>query len=427
MLDIEKLKKKYNENETNKIKKRLLNKVPLIDLVTDTDTQIESEFNIEIKTHKVTDQKASGRCWAFAGLNILREKVIEKLNLDSFELSGSYIAFYDKLERFNQLLERLISYKKEKKNVYDRYVSELLENGMADGGNFTHFSNIINKYGIVPISIFPETFTSSNTYEINQILSRLLRKFYLDLEECSGKGDNIKNKYLEYAFTVIGNTYGIPLERFNFEYTDKKGKYHIDKNITPKEFYDKYIGIDLINDYIEVTTYRDEKYKYNSLYEVAESSKINGLNDLKYLNVSNNDFQKLIIKQLKSKEPVCFSCSTTSKRVDGIWIDLIERYGDIFDIDLTMDRNEILRTNGITNAHSMLITGVNIVDNKTTKWKIENSWGSKYGNQGYYIATDDWVNKYIFRVVINKKYLNKKQHSILEQKPIIINKWDEKF
>lgn len=417
----------YEKNKNNKIRQRMLNKVQLIDLIQDTDTQLSQEFNINIKTHNITDQKPSGRCWSFAGLNLLREKVIKKCELDNFELSGSYVAYYDKLERFNILLERLIKYKHDNKGLYDRYVSSLLEKGITDGGYFNQFANLIQKYGIVPKSIFPETFTSSNTYEINNILSRLLRKFYLDLESDINDVKNLKNEYMEKAYTIISNVYGIPPEKFNFEYTDKNGKYHIDKNITAKQFYNKYIDIDLRNDYVEVTSYTDGKIKFNNIYEEDESSRISGENNNIILNLPSKDFNNLIIKQLKSNEPVYFYCSTTTKRIDGIWIDIMERYGEIFDIDLKLDNNSILKTNGITECHCMLITGANIVDNKITKYKIENSWGDKYGNQGYYIATKDWVDNYAHRIVVNKKMLTSKQAEILKLEKIKIDKWDTKF
>jgi len=423
---LDKFRKEYEKDPANKIRQRMLNKVQLIDLIQDSDTKLNQEFSINIKTHSITDQKASGRCWAFAGLNILREKVIDKCELSDFELSGNYIAFYDKLERFNILLERLIAYKKDNKDLYDRYVSSLLENGMTDGGYFTQFINLINKYGIVPNSVFPETYSSSNTYEINQILSRLLRKYYLELESSSDE-ELLKEEYMEKAYNIIASVYGIPPENFNFEYTDKNGKYHIDKNITPKEFYNKYIDIKLLDDYIEISSYQDERIKYNNVYMEEESSKISGQKDNIMLNLPEKEFKNLIVKQLKSNEPVYFYCSTNPKRIDGIWIDIMERYGDIFGIDLKLEKNSILKTNGITGCHSMLITGVDIIDKNIAKWKIENSWGKKYGNQGYYIATDDWVNNYIHRIVINKKYLTSKQLEILTKDIIKIEKWDAKF
>lgn len=424
--DINNFKTKYENDKTNKIRHRMLNKVKLVDLIQDNDTNLKQSFSINIKTHNVTDQEHSGRCWSFAGLNILREKVIEKCDLENFELSGSYIAFYDKLERFNTLMERLISYKKEGKNLYDRYVSSLLKDGMFDGGFFTSLSNLISKYGVVPKDNFPESFSSSNTYEINQILSRLLRKFYLELENCECDEDQLKNKYLENTYFVIADFYGIPPEKFNFEYTDKNGDYHIDKELTPKEFYNKYIGIDLKSDYVEIVSYQDEEFKYNNIYEIEETSKISGKDDNLFLDIPPEEFRGLIIKQLENKEPVYFYCSTSAKRIEGVWTDLLKRYGDVFDIDLYLDRNSILKTNGLTDCHCMLITGVNIIDDKIDRWKIENSWGSKYGNQGYYVATDDWVDTYVHRIVINKRFLEKKHLDILKQEKIKMEKWKAK-
>lgn len=423
---LNKFKEEYYSDEVNRLRRRMLNKVPLIDLVQDNDTEISSDFNINIKTHQVTDQKNSARCWSFAAMNILREKVIENCELDNFELSGSYVAFYDKLENFNILLERLIIYKKSKKDLYDRYLSQLLEWGIGDEGYFTQFANLVCKYGIVPKSVFPETFSSSNTYEINAILSRLLRMFYLELDK-TVEVENLKNKYLETAFCIIANVYGVPPEKFDFEYIDKNGKYHIIKDVTPKEFYDKYIGIDLINDYIEVTSYEDEKIKYNNVYESEETSGISGKSDIVTLNLPQEDFEELLIKQIKNQELVYFYCSTTSKKIDGLWIDTMEKYGEIFGIDLTLDKNDILKTNGITGCHCMLITGVHIVDGEIKKWKIENSWGSKVGNQGYYVATNDWVKKYVHRIVINKKLLEKEHQDVLKQKVIKLDRWSDKI
>lgn len=420
-------RKKYINNKHNKIMQRILNKVSIVDLIQDSKDQASYEFNIDIKTHKITDQKESGRCWSFAGLNILREIIIEKCNLDNFELSGSYIAFYDKLERFNILLERLIAYKENNKDLYDRDVASILERGITDGGFFSQFASLIKKYGIVPKNVFPESFSSSSTYEINQILSRLLRKFYLDLQVMDNAENNLKNKYMEEVYTVIANAYGVPPEIFDFEYVDKEGTYHREKKITPKQFYDKYVNIDLQKEYIEIISYNDEKIKWNKLYQEEESSRISGEKDNVVLNLPSKEFHALIIKQLKSNEPVYFYCSTTAKRIDGVWIDLMERYGEIFDIDLKLDKNSILKTNGITNCHCMLITGVNIINNKAEKYKIENSWGNKYGRDGYYIATEDWIQKYVHRIVINKKNLTRNQLELLKQNSIKISKYDVKF
>lgn len=421
-----KLNEKYKSDKANKVRHRLLNKVPLIDLITDNDTKLDVEFNIDIKTHSITDQKATGRCWAFAGLNILRKKVISECNLVNFELSASYVAFYDKLEKFNITLERLITYKDNNKDLYERDIDDLLSCPIGDGGYFFRLANLIKKYGIVPKNSYPETFASSNTSELNEILARLIRKFYLELEN-SKSVNKLKEKYLEEAYGIMANLYDLPPKKFDFEYTNKMGEYHLDKDLTPLQFYEKYINIDLVNDYVEVSCYHDNRITYNNLYEIENSNMISGNKDNFILNVSPKELKKLMIKQIKDKEPVYFYCSTSSKLIDGIWIDILDRYGEIFDTDLSLDNTSILKTNGITNAHCMLMTGVNIVDDTPTKWKVQNSWGGKRGNKGYYIACDDWVNKYVFRIVINKKYLSKKYLEILESKPVKIDKYSIKF
>lgn len=424
--DINILRTKCENNLANKIWQRVLYKVPMIDLIQDKTTTLNQEFNINIKTHHVTDQKSSNRCWIFAGLNILREKVIETCNLNRFELSSSYITFYDKLERFHVSLERLMKYKKAGKDIYDRSVSNLLQTGIVDGGYFSQFANLIHKYGLVPEHNYHETYASSNTYEINQILSRLLRKYYLELEQVTKEEESLKEKYMEKAYQVITAAYGFPPETFDFEYTDTNGDYHIDKDLSPKKFYEKYIGIDLLTEYIEISSYQDERIKYHDIYEELESTRMSGGKNRITLNLSQKEVSELMLKQIKAKEPIYFYCSTTTESVDGVWLDIMERYGEMFGIDLKLDHNSILRTNGITNYHVMIITGAHVINNEVTKWKIENSWGEGCGNQGYYIAYNDWINNYVHRVVINKKYFLPYQLDLLNNETLKIEEWDAK-
>ena len=421
--ELESLKKEFLKDKNNIIKRRMLSKVALVDLITDETTELTNDFNILVKTHGVIDQMASGRCWAYSGLNILREKVIEKCNLDSFELSGNYITFYEKIEKFNVILEKLIKLKDS--DLYDRDLFNCLEQGFGDGGMFTQFKALVKKYGVVPKNILPDSFSANNSYELNQILSRLIRKFYLDLQTTENIKE-LKEQYMKDAYLVIASVLGIPPETFDFEYTDKKGKYHIERNLTPKEFYDKFIGIDL-DEYIEISSYEDTRYKFNNLIENEDSSRVSGTPNIISLNLPFKDFKRLIIKQLKNKELVNFDCSTTAKRIDGIWIDTLERYGEIFDLDLNMNSNEILKTNAVTGYHAMVLVGAKEIDKKIKMWKIENSWGSKVGSNGYYIATDDWFDKYVTRAIINKKYLTEKQKQILSKKPIVIEKWYMRF
>jgi len=419
---LKRLRDNYLSDENNIIRNRILNKTALVDLVTNYEDNLDVSFNIEIKTHNVVDQKLTGRCWSFAGLNILREEVIKKCNLNDFELSGSYIAFYDKLERFNLLMDRLSNYEK---NVYNKYVQDILKTGFDDGSTFSEFKELIKKYGVVPKNIFSNSFSSNDTGELNDILSRLLRKYYLELENTNNIA-KLKDKYINYAYKILGSVYGLPKDKFDFEYVDDNNEYHIDKNITPKEFYDKYIGIDLDNDYMEIYSYKDEKYKLNKLYKLEEGSLISGSKVTPVLNLDYKRLEELIINQLSNNELVYFSTSTTTKYENGMWIDLMSRYTNLFDIDLNMNNNEIFRTYGSMGEHSMVITGVN-TNLKFKKWKVENSWGDKEGNNGYFVMEDKFLKNYIISAVINKKYLNKKELDVVDSNPIEVPKWDYKF
>lgn len=418
---LKKLKRNFMSNEQNIIRNRILNKTAFVDLVLDYEDTMDIPFNIEVITHRVVDQKATGRCWSFAGLNILREEVIKKCNLNEFELSGSYIAFYDKLERFNTLMERL---ENDNKDVYDRNTQNILMIGIDDGSSFSFFKDLVKKYGVVPKSVFTNSFSSNDTSELNDILSRLLRKYYLELEKTSD-ASKLKEKYLNYCFKVLGSVYGIPKDKFDFECIDKDNKYHMDKDLSPKEFYDKYIGVDL-DDYIEIYSYKDNKYSFNHLYSKEGGSLISGKKSTPVLNIDYKRIEELIIKSLKNNEPVYFSSSTTTKYENGLWIDLISRYSNLFDIDLYMNGVDIFKTYGTKNEHSMVITGVN-TNLKFKKWKIENSWGDKEGKNGYFIMEDKFLKNYMLSVVINKKYLNNKELEVLKSKPVIVNKWDYRF
>ena len=428
MLDIKKIdsfQKEYIKN--NNIKRRVYNTVKLVDLIQDIDTTDNNIFSNEIKTHGITDQQFTGYCWMYAGFNILREEVIKNLNLSNFELSVNYLAYYDKLERFNSLLDRLIDLNQEGKDVYDRNLSLLLEIGVGDGSFCENFAQLVKKYGVVPKTVFPETFASTNSSELRIILSRLARKFYLELEKNPKDASNIKDKYLDYALKAVTDLCGIPPKKFNFEYVDKNNNYHIIKDLTPQSFYKEYVKIDLANDYFEIASYQDERFKYNNVYEGIRSSRIIGTPDIKIMNLSPEDFKGVIDRQLKGGDFVFTSSITTPTMYANKYVDIVKKYGELLDLDLTFGRNEILKTNEIANCHAMIITGYNMVDDVITKYKLENSYGGKKGNNGYFTAAPEWLNTYVFKAYINKKYLTKEQKEILKKPVIKYNDLDFKF
>ncbi len=429
MLDvkkIEKFQKEYIANN-NEVKRRIFHTVKLVDLVQDASTGDNNVFSNEFKTHGITDQQITGYCWMFAGFNILREEVIKNLELSNFEFSISYLAYYDKLERFNTLLDRLIELHNEGKDAYDRNMVYYLDIAVGDGSFAFNFAELIKKYGVVPKTVFPDSFATTNTNEARAILSRLARKFYLELEKNPKDVDKLKDKYIDYALKIVTDLFGIPPKQFNYEYVDKNNKYHIIKDLTPVSFYKDYVKVDLVKDYVEIASYQDERFEYNNVYEGIRSARVIGTPDIRMLNLSPEDFKAAIDRQLIGGELVYNSSIVTPTVYTGKFVDIFKKYGELLDIDLTLSRNEILKTVEIPSCHAMVITGYNMVDDEITKYKIENSYGSKKGNNGYYTASPEWVNTYLFKAFINKKYLTKEQKEMLKKPVIRYNDLDFKF
>ena len=383
-------------------------------------------FSIDIETLPVTNQMSSGRCWLFSSMTILREILAKKYQIkDQFELSQNYIAFYDKLEKINYFLECMI--KEADTPLSDETVRYLLQTAIGDGGQWDMMVALVKKYGICPKTAMPETYQSSHTRAMNVLINRRLRKFTAELKRSEkDKIKDLKDQCLKECYGLLCDCFGIPPVSFTFEYYDKKNKYHAYYDVTPQEMYEKYLGIDL-DDYVGIINGPTQDKAYYQTYTVKYLGNVAGTeNEVFYLNLPLNDFKNLILKQLKDKEIVWFGCdcSKDSDRQAGLWDDQALAYGDTFDMDLEMSKADMLDARESAMNHAMVFTGVNLVNNKPTRWKIENSWGDKVANKGYYICSDSWFDKYVFEAVIHKKYLNQKQSKALNKKPIVLDPWD---
>ena len=387
-----------------------------------------NRFSIDLKTLKVTNQKASGRCWIFAGCNVLREIVAKKYHMKEFELSQNYVAFYDKLEKCNYLLESVIELKNKPEEV--RTLDTILQRGIEDGGQWDLFVNVVKKYGVVPKDVFPETFQSSNTREIDGLLNKYVRKFAYEIrfneniEDMNYK----KSEAMKDIYKILCSCFGVPPKIFSFEYVaeEKDSKeYQLIKDITPHEFLEKYVGMDLDN-YISIIHSPTMDKPFNETYTVKYLGNVIEGNNVKYLNLEMNRLKELVIAQLKDGEPVWFGsdCSKAADRKEGIWDDLSFDIDRLFQINTFMPKEAMLDTWESAMNHAMVITGVNIEDGKSTKWKIENSWGDDVANKGYYVATDSWFDKFVYQAVINKKYLSEQEKFDLEKEPKKLELWD---
>ena len=402
------------------------NKISSLIRVNEQTEYTRNRFSIDIKTLPVTNQKSSGRCWIFAGLNVLREKIAKKYNLENFELSQNYVAFFDKLEKCNFLMESVISLIDRDKD--DRTLNFILTNGIEDGGQWDLFVNIVNKYGVVPKDSFPETFQSSNTREIDSLLNKIMRKFAFEIRSIKGNFEEIENKktkIMEDVYKILCSSFGVPPKTFNFEYVDKDKNYNIIKGLTPQEFMKDYVEVNL-DEYVSIiNSPTDDKPFYNTYTVNYLGNVIEGKRVL-YLNEEMERFKALVISQLKDGEPVWFGsdCSKSGDRDEGVWDDLSFDIDTLFQINTQMSKEAMLDTRHSAMNHAMVITGVNLDGNKPTKWKIENSWGDEHANKGYYVATDSWFDKFVYQAVINKKYMSDMERSDLNKNPIELNPWD---
>ena len=423
--DLNKIEKEYSKNIGYTIARRALNKTKISDLsIKSEQTEYtRNAFSIDLKTLPVTNQKRSGRCWIFAGCNVIREKIAQKYNLKDFELSQNYIAFYDKLEKCNYLLEKIISLKDREKD--DRTLDYLLSTGIQDGGQWDLFVNVVNKYGLVPKSAFPETFQSSNTAEIDKLLNKYIRKFAYDIRNTKVDIQAEKDEYIKNIYKILCSSFGVPPKEFSFEYVDKDKNYHIIKDLTPLKFYKEIVPINL-NDYVSIINSPTEDKPFNKVYTVDFLGNVLEGNEIIYLNLEIERLKELAISQLKEGETVWFGsdCGKEADRENGIWDDKTFDIDTLFQINSEMSKGAMLDTRESAMNHAMVITGVNLDENKPTKWKIENSWGDDVANKGYYTATDTWFSKFVYQIVVNKKYLTEKEQEILKEEKIRLKPWD---
>ena len=381
----------------------------------------------EIK--KVTNQKASGRCWGFAALNLMRIDLAKKYNLENFEFSQSYFMFYDKLEKSNYFLENIIKTLDLEYN--SRLVMWLLESPIQDGGQWDMFVNLIEKYGIVPQSVMPESLHSSSSRSMNQLITRTLRKFasILRYEHQNGVSlselKKIKIDMMSSIFNMLCSFIGKPPESFDWQIRDKKNKFLRYENIKPIDFYSKFLSVKLKDKVCLIHCPMSNK-KINTLYTVSYLGNVIEGQPIKYLNVSTDEMKKFSIKSIKSDEAVWFGCDVGKKfhRDLGVMDNDLYDYESLLGVDTDMDKRTRLEYGDSQMTHAMLFTGVDIKNGKPTKWRVENSWGNKSGDKGYFLMTDDWFNEYNYEVVIDKKYLSKKILDLFDKKVVELDPWD---
>lgn len=431
--EIQEVSRKYHENPLAKAMTNALSKHNVKDIAFSNKglSGAKFDFSVNIKTMPATNQKKSGRCWIFSALNILREEVAKRCNLEKFELSQNYLAFWDKYEKSNYFLESMIALAD--RPVTDRLVTFLLDMGIQDGGQWDMLVNLVEKYGVVPKNEMEESYQSGDTMEMNRLINTKLRKGAVSLRKAVNEGKTeeevqaIKKEILSDLYNLLCMCFGEPAHDFDFEYTDKDGVYHVDRDLCPIRFYKKYIGYNLKEDYVSIINSPTEDKPFYSRIAIDYLGNVAEGREVSYINLPMEELKELIVKQLQKGEPVWFGSDVghMGERQMGIWSDACFDFEGTLGMDFSMTKEERLNHRESAMNHAMIITGVNLdKDGKPNRWKIENSWSEENGVKGYYIMNGSWFDKFVYQAVVKKEFLNEKQLAVLETEAKRFAPWD---
>ena len=387
---------------------------------------IDTHFSDEVKTKGRTDQKSSGRCWLFTGLNVLRSRMIEKHDLGAFTFSQNYLFFYDQLEKANLFLQGIIDTRN--LPMEDRKVDWLFSNPIGDGGQFTGVSNLVMKYGVVPSDVMPETLSANNTSQMRTQLATKLREDGLRLRAAKPtETQKMKVEMLKEVYRMLVLCLGVPPTEFTWARYNSKGEFVSEKTYTPKGFYQEFIGEDLENNYIMVMN--NPSVEYGKVYEIEYDRHVYDGQNWVYLNLPMEKIKEMAIASIKDNTALYFSCDVGKflDRPRGV-ADLKNfDYESLMGVSFGMDKKERILTHASGSTHAMTLIAVDLKDGKPVKWMVENSWGAASGYQGNIIMTDEWFDEYMFRLVVEKKYVPADVMAKMSQKPILLPAWDPMF
>ncbi|MDO4292813.1 MAG: C1 family peptidase [Eubacteriales bacterium] len=396
----------------------------------DAEQFVPHTFSVSLEQGKITNQKKSGRCWMFAALNCMRFQTMKKCGLETFELSQNYTLFYDKLEKANYFLNSILDTLEE--DTDSRLIAHLLSAPLNDGGQWDMLCSIVDKYGLVPKEAMAETEVSSNTNEMVAYMTEKLREFACCLREAHRAGASReellakKEAMLQTIYNMLCICLGQPPKAFDFEYRDKEKKFHRDCGLTPKAFYEKYIGLEL-SDYISLINAPTADKPYYQSYTVQYLGNVAEGRPVKYVNLPIEELKDAAIAQLRDGEPVWFGCDVgkRSSREGGVMDTRIYDLDDLFDTTFSMTKAQRLDYGQSLMTHAMVFQGVNLdAEGNSNRWRVENSWGDQAGRDGYYVMSDRWFDEYTYQVVVNKKYLSREALEAYEKTPVALKPWD---
>ena len=443
------ISKGYTGTPAEKALRNALNGTPVATLALSGEAlPVDPHFTYEVKTKGRTNQKSSGRCWLFTGLNVLRARMISKHDLGAFTFSQNYLFFYDQLEKANLFLQGVI----DTRNLpfEDRKVDWLFEHPIGDGGQFTGISNLVTKYGLVPSEAMPETHCSNNTAQMRALIATKLREDGLLLRDAAEQAllnqprmigrnreaaeaeiayalEKVKVEQLKEIYHMLALCLGVPPKEFTWTRYNAKGGFVSRKTYTPRSFYDEFVGADLEHNYVMVMN--DPCREYNKVYEIEYDRHVYDGDNWVYLNLPVDRIKEMAIASIKDNTAMYFSCDVGKflDRTAGVLDPERFDYESLFGVSFGMDKKERVQTHASGSSHAMTLIAVDMDGDKPVKWMVENSWGADNGYKGNLIMTDRWFDEYMFRLVVEKKYVPADILGLLDQEPIRLPAWDPMF
>lgn len=430
---LEKIKQSVKDDPSTRALTNAINNSDIQQLALNRENEglLDKYFSNRINTKGITDQKSSGRCWLYTGLNVIRIQVIDRNEMENFEISQTYPFFWDQLEKANLFLEGIIS--TVDKPLNDKRVDWLLKNPIGDGGQWTGVVDVVGKYGLVPADIMPDSKNAENTRWMSRILSSKLRTQAMELRKLTKDGKKLTDLQIA-KIDMLGDVYrilvlmlGEPPTEFSWRYKKTDGTITELINYTPLSFYKDFVQVDL-SEYVMLMN--DPSRDFNKLYEIDYDRHIFEGGNWKYINLPSDEIKQFAKASILDNQPMYFSCDVGKQlnKEEGTLDVNNYNYEDLFGIKLGMTKSERIQTFESGSSHGMNLVGVDLDSGgKPVKWLLENSWGANSGFQGFLIMTDKWFDEYMFRLVVNKKYIPSDVLKILETQPILLPPWDPMF
>jgi bleomycin hydrolase len=427
--DLELLRKDFGASPAYRLMQNAVTRVAVDDVAIDREILNSTEHSMStlLDDWKVTNQEHSGRCWLFAGLNLLRAGAMKKMGFKDFEFSQNYMMFWDKIERANYFLEAIIETAGH--DVDDRTVAYLLSEVASDGGQWNMFVAIVAKHGLVPKSVMPETQSSSSTGRMNSVLRSLLRQGARSVRAAAARGQDAaraeKAEVLKVIYRVLCIHLGTPPDRFDWQWTDKDRGFHRDGVLTPREFAAKYVDLPL-DDYVCLVHDPRSSSPEGRTFTVQYLGNVLGAPPVSYLNVSVPVMKDIASRALQGGEPVWFGCDVGKMMSNeyAVWDARLYDLGSVYDTDFTLGKADRLLYHETQMTHAMLFTGVDVLDGATRRWRVENSWGTDRGKDGFYTMNDSWFDEYVFEIAARRDAIPAGLREALGTEPIVLPAWD---